>query len=257
MPLQHKAPVARPDPAPVRARRRRVVFAVSVLGAGVLGASLSTPPGSRRFYWLTLSTAGTWTVGSLVSGPLHLGWIEHRDGMLRRPVSVPILTGGGAFGFFYAAALVARRVPPLRRAVARVLRFADQGSGPLVLLTTCVNGLAEELFFRGALYTALGQRHPVLASTSVYTLATVPTRNPALVLAAGVMGGLFALQRRASGGIQASTLTHLTWSVLMLEFLPPLFRDDTPGWGTSTPGDRSERKSVNRRSHDTRRSGHG
>jgi hypothetical protein len=35
---------------------------------------------------------------------------------------------------------------------------------------------------------------------------------------------LFGLQRRATGGIQAPLITHLTWSVLMLRFLPPLFR---------------------------------
>jgi len=40
-----------------------------------------------------------------------------------------------------------------------------------------------------------------------------------------VMGVLFALQRRASGGIQAPILTHLTWSALMLRYLPPLFAD--------------------------------
>jgi uncharacterized protein len=59
----------------------------------------------------------------------------------------------------------------------------------------------------------------------VYMLATVATRNPALVLASGVMGALFGLQRRSSGGIQAPLLTHLTWSTLMLRYLPPLFRD--------------------------------
>jgi hypothetical protein len=67
----------------------------------------------------------------------------------------------------------------------------------------------------------------VLKSSVVYTLATVATRNPALVLASAPMGLLFALQRRASGGIQAPVLSHLTWSVLMLRFLPPLFRDRT------------------------------
>ena len=41
------------------------------------------------------------------------------------------------------------------------------------------------------------------------------------------MGALFALQRRASGGIQAPILTHLTWSTLILRYLPPLFPDAT------------------------------
>ena len=82
------------------------------------------------------------------------------------------------------------------------------------------------MFFRGALFDAVGERHAVAASTAVYMLATAATRNPALVLASGVMGALFGLQRRASGGIQAPILTHLTWSSLMLHFLPPLFRDE-------------------------------
>jgi hypothetical protein len=47
-----------------------------------------------------------------------------------------------------------------------------------------------------------------------------------LVLASLVMGPLWAMQRRASGGLQAPLLTHLTWSTLMVRYLPPLFRDD-------------------------------
>jgi hypothetical protein len=67
----------------------------------------------------------------------------------------------------------------------------------------------------------------VLTSTAVYGLATTATRNPALVLASLVMGALFGLQRRSTGGLQAPVLTHLTWSTLMLRYLPPLF-DDRP-----------------------------
>ncbi|MFY0408637.1 CPBP family intramembrane glutamic endopeptidase [Solicola sp. PLA-1-18] len=206
--------------------RRKVVTGVSVAGAGLLGVSLSTKPASTEFYGLTLAVAATWTAGALGSGPLHLGWIEYRDSSVRRPVIVPVATGVAAFGFFYASALVCRQIPVLDRAISKVLAYADQGSGPLVTLTTFANGAAEEVFFRGALYAAVGQDHPVLKSTAVYTLATAATRNPALVLAGGFMGGLFALQRRATGGIQAPLLTHLTWSGLMLRYLPPLFRDD-------------------------------
>jgi hypothetical protein len=39
------------------------------------------------------------------------------------------------------------------------------------------------------------------------------------------MGALFGVQRRLTGGIQAPVLTHVTWSALMLRFLPPLFAD--------------------------------
>jgi membrane protease YdiL (CAAX protease family) len=200
-------------------RRRRVVGATAVVGAGVLGASLSTRPGSHAFYALTGATALTWTTGGLAAGPLHRGWtLSHR-----RPIVAPVLTGAGAFGVFYAAALVARRIPLLDRAISSVFRYADRGSQGLVLTTALVNGAAEELFFRGAVYDAAGVR-AVPVSTAAYVLATSATRNPALVLASVVMGALFAAQRRHTGGIQAPLLTHLTWSVLMLRFLPPLFR---------------------------------
>ena len=224
MPLTHVVPVRHEESDGVVRRRRGVVVVSSVLGAGVLGVSMSTTPGSTRFYVLTLTAAGTWTVGGLLSGPLHLGWIEGRDRRLRRPFLTPIATGVAAFGFFYAAALVARRIPPLDAAITHVLAFAEQGSGPLVLLTTCANGVGEEIFFRGALYAALPHHQAVAASAAVYTLATVATRNPSLVLAAGVMGVLLGLQRRASAGLQAPLLTHLTWSTLMVRYLPPLFR---------------------------------
>jgi membrane protease YdiL (CAAX protease family) len=138
----------------------------------------------------------------------------------------------GAFGFFYGCALVARRIPLLDVSIRRVLEFAEQGSTPFVLLTAYANGIGEEIFFRGALYATLPPRRAVAASTAVYTVTTVTTRNPSLVLAAGVMGSLFALQRRASGGLQAPLLTHVTWSTLMVRYLPPLFRDE-PGQARS------------------------
>ena len=216
-------------------RRRRVVAATSLAGAGLLGASLSTRPDSGAFYGLTLGTAATWTIGGLASGRLHLGWMQ-RGESLRRPVATPVLTGVGAFALFYACALVSKRIPVLDKAIRSVLQYADQGSDPLVLVTTLANGAAEEVFFRGALYAAIGTRRPVAASTAVYMLATTATRNPALVLASGVMGALFGLQRRASGGLQAPILTHLTWSTLMLHFLPPLFRRVTDVV-TDHPGD--------------------
>ncbi|WP_369253061.1 CPBP family intramembrane glutamic endopeptidase [Geodermatophilus amargosae] len=208
-------------------RRRRVTAGVALGGAGLLGVSLSTKPGSPSFYGLTLAVAGTWVTGGLASGPLHLGWMLTPDHQLRRPVVTPVLTGVGAFGAFYGAALVARRIPVLDRSITRVMRYAHQGSTPLVATTALANGVAEEVFFRGALYAAIGADRPVLTSTAVYGLATAATRNPALLLASVAMGALFGVQRRVTGGIQAPVLTHVTWSALMLRFLPSLF-DDRP-----------------------------
>ena len=207
-------------------RRRRVVAGVSVAGAGFLGAALSTKPDSPAFYLSTLGVAATWVAGAFASGPLHLGYMQSKHQELKRPVIAPVMAGVGSFGLFFGCALVARHVPILDEALRHILQFADQGSTSLVILTTLLNGAAEELFFRGALYAAIGEKHPVLISTAVYTLATCATRNPALVLSAAAMGALFGLQRRASGGVQAPIITHATWASLMLRYMPPLFRDD-------------------------------
>ncbi|MEW2499550.1 MULTISPECIES: CPBP family intramembrane glutamic endopeptidase [unclassified Amycolatopsis] len=200
--------------------RRSLLGLVTAAGTGLLGWSLSTPPGSARFHGRTGAVAATWIAGGLAAGPPPRGTSCH-------PVAGPVAVAVGAFGVFYGGALVARRIPPLSRAIAGVLAYAHRGSGPAVYATTLITGAAEEVFFRGSLQSSV-TRAPVATSTAVYALSTVATRNPALVLASIVMGTLFGLQRRATGGIQAPLLTHVVWSALMLTALPPLFETPAP-----------------------------
>jgi uncharacterized protein len=204
-------------------RRRRIVAAVVlVVGAVLLGVSLGVEPGDPSFYPLTMLVAATWVVGGLASGPLHLGRIPFR-GELRRPVVTPIALGLLTAAVFAVGALVVRQVPPLAGYVDDVLAHADQGYLPLIVMVTLVNGVAEELFFRGGLFAAIGRRHPVVISTLVYATATLATGNVMLVFAALVLGVLLGLQRRASGGVLGPVLTHVTWSMCMLVVLPRLF----------------------------------
>ena len=91
------------------------------------------------------------------------------------------------------------------------------------MLIALVNGVAEELFFRGALYTALGGFHPVAISTLLYAIATSATGNPMLGFAALVLGAVCGLQRRATGGVLAPVLTHVVWGLIMVLALPPIF----------------------------------
>lgn len=212
----------RPSELRLRRRRRRVA-ATGVAGAAALGASFAAEPDSREFYLLGAAAAGILTVGGLSAGPIPLG-----DD---RSIAAPVATGAAVFGASFGAARLAKRVPALDRAITSVLTYAHEGSGAGVLGIALVNGLAEEIFFRGALYGAVGPRRAGSKTTAAYVVATTATRNPSLVLASAAMGALFAAQRRATGGIQAPVLTHLTWSALMLRYLPPLFtpkRDSPP-----------------------------
>jgi membrane protease YdiL (CAAX protease family) len=204
-------------------RRRRVVVGLTlVVGATLLGLSFATEQGDPAFYPLTVALAATWALGSFASGPLHLGHIQIL-GARRRPVLTSIFVGLLLGGVFVLGGLVIREIPPLAALTEDVLGYARAGNLPLLVVITLVNGVAEELFFRGALFAAIGRRRPVLISTACYALATVAGGNPVLVFAAAVLGLVVGLQRRAGGGVLAPILTHITWSMTMLLVLPRIF----------------------------------
>jgi membrane protease YdiL (CAAX protease family) len=191
-------------------------------------SSAAAKAGSARFYLLTTSLAGTWTASALSAGPIPWRgdvWRERPGGATRALVIVPVLTGAATFAVFYGAARVARRHRALRRAITSVLHYADAGSTPLVVLIASGSGVAEELFFRGALWSG---PHPLRTTTLAYTASTAATGNPALVLAGLITSVIFGWQRGATGGVLAPAVTHITWSVLMLRYLTPLFLNEDP-----------------------------
>ena len=223
------------------ARRRRImtVAATGVSGTGLLWAGMSAGAGSRQFYIRTTALAGLWAAGALGSGPVSPDRPSGQVGTRPCGVVRPVLAGAGAFGVSYGAARLARRVPALNRAISSVLGYAEHGSVPLVMLIASANAVAEELYFRGALWSLAEESHPFLTTTVAYAATTAATRNPALVLAGIATSALFGLQRRTCGSVVAPALSHVTWSLLMLHYLPPLFRtppassDPAPGTGSN------------------------
>ena len=216
--LLASAPDRRPPGAALKRRRRVVVAVTIVIGAALLGWSLAVEPGDPAFYPLAFATAAVWLVGGILSGPLRLGRVNGH-----RPILLPFLIGLATVAVFVVGALLVRELPFLAGQVDDILDFARQGNLPVVLAVTAVSGIGEEAFFRGALYSAAGRHHPVMLSAVAYTLTTVATGNLMLVFAAAVLSVVWGLQRRASGGILASCITHLTWSLSMALVLPPLF----------------------------------
>lgn len=208
---------------PAVVRRRRVVVGVTlVIGAIVLGFSMRRHPGESSFYWLTLALAAVWFVGGFTSGPLHLGGICWR-GRNQRPVISGTTIGLALGGVFVLGGLIAREIPAVAALITRVLAFAHHGSLWAIVAITLINGVAEEVFFRGALYSALGRHHPAVISTVLYVAAIMASGNAVLGFAAIVLGTVCALERRASGGVLAPMLTHLVWGLIVVLALPPLF----------------------------------
>jgi uncharacterized protein len=202
-------------------RRRRVVAALTlVVGACVLAWALRITPGDSLFYVATLALALVWVLGAFASGRLHLGRAHRRDGGSSRAVVQSLTLGLLLLAIFLVGAVAVARVPVLREPVDRLLAHAAYGSLSVVAVITAVNGVAEELYFRGALYAAIGRRRAVTISTLVYTLVTAAAGIPLLVLAAALLGVVTGLQRRVTGGILGPVVTHLTWSLGMLFLLP-------------------------------------
>jgi len=190
--LWDKVPRDHRDTPEALRRRQWVTGIVVVIGGIVLGLSLRLEPGSLAFYGSSLALSVVWAAGAFASGPLHLGRIARRDVHVR-PVVTPILIGLALAAVFVVGGLVVRQIPFLADQVGDVVVFADEGA------------------------------IPVLVTTVLYTLATYATGNVMLTFAAALLGVVVGLERRASGGILAPVLTHLTWSLSMLFALPVVF----------------------------------
>ncbi len=204
-------------------RRRIVVIAVGVIGVAGLAWGLRTDPGSGAFYLSTLALSAVWLVGGLLSGPVPLGW-ETRAGQRRRPVLSAIIAGAALAAVFVVGAVIVKHIPALSERVERVLDYASEGSWPIVLLLTVASGVAEEVFFRGAVQPALPERNRLPATVLIYAATTMATGNLMLGFAAVLLGAVVGLQRKATGGVLAPVLTHVTWSVLMFVGLPLVIR---------------------------------
>ena len=204
-------------------RRRRIVAALTLLAGAIgLAASLRMPRDAPLFPLAALGVAAIWAGGAFASGKLHLGRIAVGD-ELRRPVIQPILAGLALAAIFIGGAYVTRLIPPLADQARSVLAFAQYGSLTALTFTTALSGIAEEVFFRGALYAAVKDGRQVWVTTVLYAIATALTGNVMLAFAAAVLGVVTARQRWSTGGILAPILTHITWSMCMLHVLPLIF----------------------------------
>lgn len=209
------------EPPAARTRRRAVAAVTVVVGAAVLAWALRIRPGDELFYPATLGLAAVWLVGALAAGrPLRA---TEELGRPRAPRLVLVGLGVGLVllvVFLLGAGIVAQ-VPALSAPVEQLLAHARWGSLPVVVAITALNGVVEELFYRGALYDAFGGRGAVVGSTVVYTVVTALAGIPLLALAGLLVGLAVAALRRLTHGVLAPVVAHLTWSIGMLLLLGP------------------------------------
>ena len=170
--------------------------------------------GSREPLKLAYLLAAVLLLGSVLSGGMPQA--HRRRG--KHPLVGPALTGAVLFVWTLVSGSVARLVPAVDRAVEEVLRQSDAGSTLALVAALTVAGVAEEVFYRGAWFERV--RLPIVTATVAHMLSTLPAGNVALTAAAGMIGGACGLSRRTSGGWFAPAVVHVTWSLLVVAFLP-------------------------------------
>jgi membrane protease YdiL (CAAX protease family) len=195
-----------------------VTGATLVVGTGLLATTLRVRPTSGWFSALGFLAAAAWILGGLLSGPLPLR--PERPAAWRTVALPAVALGVIAFLGFLAADLVGQQLAWISGALTSILGKAHAGPWALVLAVALVNGVAEEIFFRGALLAALEPRRPAVTATVIYVAVTAATGNLALVVAAVVMGTIFTLERLSTRSLLAPIATHLSWSTLTLLLLP-------------------------------------
>lgn len=198
--------------------RRWTAAAVVVIGGAVLSVALRLPRGSTEFVVASIVLAVVWATPTVLFGP---------SGGRGRTGTVGDLALGAAVGaamyvVFVAGQFVAQRISWLDGPVQHLLDKADAGSTIVIVAVALVNGVAEELFFRGSLVDALGPTRPAahVLSFVVYVGVTALVGNTALTLAAIVMGAVLAGERWVTRALFAPIATHVVWSFLVIVALP-------------------------------------
>lgn len=197
---------------------RVVVVATGVLAAVLLAWSLRIHPGDPLFYPATFVLAGVYIAGSMIAARVageRLPWRVSRTG-----VRDAVIGGALLALMFVAGGFLVRFIPFLGGPVHALLDHARVGSFAMVALTTAVNGVAEETYYRGALRSALKPRYRLIATTVLYTAVTSLAGIPLLALAAAALGVLVGILRERTQSLLPPIVAHLIWSLSMLVVLP-------------------------------------
>ncbi|GED00067.1 hypothetical protein KVA01_22210 [Kocuria varians] len=203
------------------ATRRRTAWAVAATGvvaAMCLAWSLRIPAGDPWFYPATFMLAGVYIAGSSVAVRMTGERLPWR--VTPRGVRDAVLGGLALAVLFVAGGFMVRFVPALAGPVHELLDHARVGGLGMVALTTAVNGVAEETYYRGALWRVLPRGRRILVTTVAYTLVTSLAGIPLLALAAAALGALVGWLRERTRSLLPCVVAHLIWSLTMLFVLP-------------------------------------
>lgn len=151
------------------------------------------------------------------------------EGFLMKRIARKVFAGsvllGGVFGVVAAALCGA-----FTTGEHTFTQLIEQPNGfPALAAMMLLLPFVEEIYYRGFIYSALERRFNALAATVIvviwFPLAHVPQsiNDPIAILAVAMAGLIWTIQRRVTGSITASMITHWTYNfTLVLLTLPSL-----------------------------------
>lgn len=195
---------------------------IPALAAAIgLGIASAAPDGGLVFYIATFAVAAVYFITWALCPRSHPAFLAQRAG---KDALRGLGIGIGLLILFLVGAFLVRYIPVLAGPVDALLDNARYGLLWVTILTTAINGVGEEVFFRRIAmdYLPGTWRTRALISLVLYIAVTAAMGVPLLALAAIAVGVPAALEARRTGSLVSACVLHISWSLGMLLILPHL-----------------------------------
>ncbi len=173
--------------------------------------------GPEATFWPRATIAGlAIAVYAVASSPARIGR-ELTHGSWPVELAVGLGSGVVLYGVFWVGEqLLVVVAPALADEVAELYRKRGRAPAAVIPLVLAVAGPAEELFFRGFLWSRTG----VVIGLVVYGLVHVWERKAILILAAVAGGAWWGALFALTGGLVAPVASHLLWCLMIIAWRP-------------------------------------
>lgn len=197
------------------------VILPAIAAAAGLGIASAAPDGGLVFYVATFAVAAVYFIAWALCPRSHPAFLAQRAG---KDALRGLGIGIGLLLIFLAGAFLVRYIPVLAGPVDALLDNARYGLLWVTILTTAINGVGEEVFFRRIAmdYLPGTWRTRALISLVLYIAVTAAMGVPLLALAAIAVGVPATLEARRTGSLVSACVLHISWSLGMLLILPHL-----------------------------------
>lgn len=221
---QPQPPTALPSNGPAASEPGRKLRGAIALAIATLGFSIALLLRERVDPWR--STALAALVGAGIGGWALGARARALFTVTARSALVALALGAVLVAVTHGAYRVASiAYPELAVAVRALYASIDVGaSGLTLVILTAIVVVGEEIVWRGVavdLATNAGSRITIGAiSVALYAVPQLVGGVPLLIVAATLLGGVFATQRLVTGRLTDALLTHVVWSVAVFVVVP-------------------------------------